>query len=69
MLKEINFIRNLNLKGEPIFYMTIDDKIFATIATGVADDVKTDDYRIRFYKNGEEVIGFERYIDESFFLS
>ena len=69
MLKEINFIRNLNFQGESIFYMTIDGKIFATIAPGVADDVKIDDCRIRFYKDGEEVIGFERYIDESFVLS
>lgn len=65
MAKEINFIKNLNVQREPIFYMTIDGKIFATIATGVADDIKIDDHRIRLYKDGEEVIGFERYIEEN----
>lgn len=64
MTNEIDFIKHLNFQGKPIFYMTIDGKIFATIGTGVADDVKVDDYRIRFYKDGEEVIGFERHIEE-----
>lgn len=53
---EIGHMTLINVQRKPMYHITMNDKPFAAIYAGVANNVNISDEQIKFYKDKDEVI-------------